>query len=67
MVVFWPCAKTSGFILLSAVGPKELKLAIFSSALTAPILNTEDASAGAPTYLQELVPLFPAEFTKSYL
>ena len=42
-----PCAITSGFILLSDVGPNELKFAIIPAEFAAPILKTELASAGA--------------------
>ena len=45
--VWLPLAHTSGLILLSAVGPCELKLAISPFEDTAPTDSTESASAGA--------------------
>ena len=48
-----PIEETSGFILLSKLGPNELKLAFKPDLSTAPTAKIESASAGAETYFQE--------------
>src|SRR5688572_30670106 len=60
-----PWALTSGLILPSTVGPKELKLALKPSESTAPTASTESPSAGAPIKCQGSSPSLPAEFTTS--
>src|SRR5690606_25483707 len=58
-----PCAHTFGFPRPSTEGPRELKATTALSAATAPMANTESASAGAPISCHGAAPELPALFT----
>src|SRR3989338_9367549 len=60
LITLTPTALTSGFVLLSFVGPREENQAISSSSSTAPIVVTLKADAGMPTVWLPHPPEFPA-------